>query len=58
MEKKYGKGTEQAIADFGSGMAVDRSGELAAWAAQYQSLERWQTREKEYEALLRAAMKM
>ncbi len=56
MEKKHNRRTEQAIADFQSG-AVDRDGELAAWAEQYASLERWQKRKNEYEALFHAMKK-
>ncbi len=57
MEKKHNRKTEQAIADFQSGRAVDRDGELAAWAEQYVSLKRWQERRSEYEALFHAMKK-
>ena len=53
--ERHGKKAEDAIAELESGRAADPDGELAACAAQLETLERWRKRESEYQALLRAA---
>jgi hypothetical protein len=53
-EKRHGVKAERAIADGGRGSDVAPAGELAACAAQLESLARWREREGEYQALLRA----